>query len=274
MINRVVGVYFSPTEGTAKIIRRIASEIAQRMNDECIEEMQVSYIDFLHEPPADDQNYSRDDIVVVGMPAYNGRIPLPCIKMIQKMHGDGTLAVSVIDYGNSSYGDSLYELYSFLEDQGFEVVSAGAFVSEHVMFRRIAEDRPDMEDFKKIIEFSELTAKKLHRFCGTVIDELRSKPAPLDVRGSMPTKSPFRIPFHPTPNSKCTQCGECAKICPVGAIDPEDPSKVDGKKCIACTACISACPEGARGFHGPMCAASRIAFEKLYSKRKDPEWFL
>ena len=60
----------------------------------------------------------------------------------------------------------------------------------------------------------------------------------------------------------------------MGAINLRDVRKVDVRKCISCTACIRACPEGARDFHGPMCAASGLALEKLYSNRKDPEWFL
>lgn len=274
MISKVIGLYFSPSEGTEKLTKRITDEIADRMEDVCIDDLTVSYIDLLRHPFKVERTFDEDSIVVIGMPSFSGRIPLYCIKMIQKMKAHSTLAVCFVDYGNSSYGDSLYELYTFLGDQGFEVISAGAFISQHPMFRHIAAARPDVQDLSRLEEFCDLTAKKLHRFCGSVISELRGKPGPLTVKGSLPTRSPLRIPIHPTPNAQCIHCGECAKICPMGAIDPEDTSKVDGKKCISCTACIQACPEGARDFHGPMCAASRIALETLYSKRKDPEWFL
>ncbi|MDO4383929.1 MAG: 4Fe-4S binding protein [Eubacteriales bacterium] len=274
MIKKVVGLYFSPSGDTSKLTKRVAEELANRMNDTCIDDIGVSYIDLLRNPLMADENFDEETIVVVGMPAFNGRVPLPCVKMIQKMHGSHTLTVCVVDYGNSSYGDALYELYTFLEDQGFDVLSAGAFVSQHAIFKKIASCRPDLRDIQMVKEFCELTAKKLHRFCGSMIQELRPKVAPLDIKGSMPSKAPLRLPIHPTPNKHCIQCGECAKICPMGAINLRDVTKVDSRKCISCTACVRTCPVGARDFHGPMCAASGLALEKLYSKRKDPEWFL
>ena len=274
MINKVVGLYFSPSGDTARLTKRVAEEIATRMDDACIENLSVSYIDLLRNPLMEDCTFDEETIVIVGMPAFNGRVPLPCVKMIQKMHGAGTMTVCLVDYGNSSYGDALYELYTFMKDQGFSVLSAGAFVSQHVIFKKIAACRPDCRDIQKMKEFCELTSRKLHRFCGTMIQELRAKPAPLDIKGSIPNKAPLRLPLHPTPNKHCTNCGACAQICPMGAINLRDVRKVDVRKCISCTACIRVCPEGARDFHGPMCAASGMAMEKLYSKRKDPEWFL
>jgi ferredoxin len=274
MINKVVGLYFSPSGDTARLTKKIAEEIVVRMEENSVDEFTVQFIDLLRNPLLKGCEFDDETIVVVGMPAFNGRIPLPCVKMIQKMHGQHTMSVCVVDYGNSSYGDALYELYTFLEDQNFDVLSAGAFVSQHAIFKQIAAARPDFQDIQELKKFCELTARKLQRFCGTMIRDMRAKPAPLNIKGSMPSKAPLKLPLHPTPDKKCTNCGECAKICPMGAIDLHDASKVNAKKCIACTACVKACPNGSRDFHGPMCAASRIALEKLWSKRKDPEWFL
>lgn len=274
MIKRVVGIYFSPSGEVAKITKRITTEIAEQVSDMCIDTISSEFIDMLKQPPSDDLRFDEQTVAIIGMPAYNGRIPLPCVKMMQKLHGNDTLSIALVSYGNSTYGDSLYELYSFAEDQGFQVISAGAFVVQHPMFGKIAASRPDANDLKKILEFCEISANKMKRFCTTEIGSLRAKPAPLEIKGSMPTKLPSRVPIHPTPNDFCIKCGKCAEICPVNAIDLNDPTKVDSKKCISCTACIRACEQEARGFRGPMCAASRIAFEMLYSKRKDPEWFI
>ncbi len=44
---------------------------------------------------------------------------------------------------------------------------------------------------------------------------------------------------------RCTQCGACVIICPVGALVMERPEmkvKFVGEKCIVCEHCIKACP--------------------------------
>ena len=44
----------------------------------------------------------------------------------------------------------------------------------------------------------------------------------------------------------CRMCGECWKICPAGAITPEEkPLRFDYDRCIRCYCCIEVCPFGA-----------------------------
>lgn len=43
----------------------------------------------------------------------------------------------------------------------------------------------------------------------------------------------------------CTQCGECAAVCPVDAITETDGVyRIDEDVCIGCHACVKACPHG------------------------------
>jgi ferredoxin len=44
---------------------------------------------------------------------------------------------------------------------------------------------------------------------------------------------------------RCTQCGACVVICPVGALAMERPEmkvKFAGEKCIVCEHCLKSCP--------------------------------
>jgi predicted Fe-Mo cluster-binding NifX family protein/ferredoxin len=46
-------------------------------------------------------------------------------------------------------------------------------------------------------------------------------------------------------SEKCTGCGICINVCPVGAISMHKYAVVNPKLCIACGACVSACPNSA-----------------------------
>jgi len=59
----------------------------------------------------------------------------------------------------------------------------------------------------------------------------------------------------------CNGCGECVKICPVGAITmQEDKAKIDPFQCIGCGACIPVCPQEAIDFKN---STSRQLFAHL-----------
>ena len=74
--------------------------------------------------------------------------------------------------------------------------------------------------------------------------------------------------------TKCTQCGECARICSMGAIDTTDYQKITGK-CIKCGACIKRCPQGAKYFDDPQYLSHlKLLEDKFSGKRCEPELFI
>ncbi len=66
-----------------------------------------------------------------------------------------------------------------------------------------------------------------------------------------PKKSAINlIPHFPDPGvfelKVCTQCGECAAVCPTGAIKINERGAyyVEYSECILCEECVPVCPEG------------------------------
>ena len=78
MINKVVGLYFSPSGDTARLTKRVAEEIAARMDDACIENLSVSYIDLLRNPLMEDCTFDEETIVVMDSGVYRTGAPALC----------------------------------------------------------------------------------------------------------------------------------------------------------------------------------------------------
>ncbi len=61
--------------------------------------------------------------------------------------------------------------------------------------------------------------------------------AMLRIEGRFPSPGDYQIHF-------CDQCGECAEVCPVEAIDLVDGIyQINEEECIACHECVEACPQ-------------------------------
>ncbi len=276
MIKSVAGIYFSPSGEAAKITKKISKVIRDSVDQNLIEDVKCSYEDMLRKGSNQTSGMEFDPgtVVVIGAPAVSGRLPTPFVERLKKNRGNGAFAVILVTYGNNNYGNALYEMNSLAEEAGFNVTSAAAFAIGNAIFGTSKGKKRYREDIEKIIEFAKISANKIKRFSGTSIDEMKVKPAPLDIKGQMPSGKSLRIPIHPSANSLCINCGRCIRICPVGAIDKSDPTNMDIKKCISCAACVSVCEQDARGFSGPIYAASKLAYEIFTKKKRETEWFI
>ena len=57
---------------------------------------------------------------------------------------------------------ALLELKTLLEENGFFVIGAAAFITRHSIFPQVATDRPDENDLALIRDFTRRCAEKLH----------------------------------------------------------------------------------------------------------------
>lgn len=255
--NIICRAYFSPHGTTKAIMEDIVSSFHG-----------IQLIcDLMKDNDHDKVKLSSQDILLAGIPVYAGRIPKICRKRLLQFQGDKTPAIIFVNYGNRDYEDALLELKDILTKQGFKVIIAAAFVSEHAIFPSVAHDRPNEEDKKRIQEFTSIAKMILANLSENYTTTLA-------VPGNSPYKKAGKVPLIPSVSDACTACGTCAKVCPSKAISLKHPQKTNRWKCIACTACIYVCPNHARSFQGKLYEQAKDSFENKYQAVKKPEIFM
>lgn len=211
--------------------------------------------------------------VVIGVPVYGGRVPQAALDYLEQLDGNGQPVILVAVYGNRHYDDALLELRDTLAARNFRPVAAAAFVGEHSFCTEeypTAAERPDEEDLAAAKAFGKRVRQLLDQ-----AEDLDGIAEP-EIPGDRPYKGRKPLPAGgPTTNPElCTNCGRCASVCPVGAIDPKTPTLTDGDACTYCCACIKACPVGARSVNGSPMGGVPAKLAVACAERREPETFL
>lgn len=252
---KIYKISFSPTGGTEKVAALLTSALGG----------EITEVD-LTDSKADYQNVvlAKDDIAVIAVPSYGGRVPAVATERLTMIQGNGACAILVCVYGNRAYEDTLVELYDATKQSGFRVVAAIAAIAEHSIARQFATGRPDAQDSQQLSLFAKKIMEKI-----SVGDY--KEPA---IPGNRPYKKAGGVKMVPKTTKECVQCGVCAKKCPVQAIDINNPQKVDSDACISCMRCVSVCPHSARKLNPVMLSAAGLALKKVCSERKECQLFL
>ena len=249
----VFKITFSPTGGTQKVADILAAELAQTSKT-------VDLLDDVRET-----SFSTEDICVIAMPAFGGRVPSVCEQRMEKLRGNGAKAILVAVFGNRAIDDTLLEMKELALAAGFVPAAGIEAVAEHSILRKFGTGRPDAEDTARLQSFAQKIKEVL---------ESGNISADLSVSGNTPHKERSNGPMKPYGGGTCNSCGLCVWRCPVRAIPADDPKSVDKEKCISCLHCIAVCPRAARHLDPELLAASEEKMAPLLSGRKENKLYL
>ena len=266
-LNTVKLVYFSPTRTTTQILESIADSLGAET---------VQHLD-LTLPEADTSRFEeiRDDFVVLGAPVYEGRVAKTAVSRLQRLRADKIPAAVVVVYGNRAFEDALLELSDLAENLGFIPIAGGAFIGEHSFAtenRPIANGRPDSSDIVKARDFGTKIRSKMENL--ESIDDVSRVAVPGNIPYIDRDRSALADKAAKTLEEKCTLCGDCESLCPVGAITVGDAVVTDELACILCNACVKNCPAGARVIDDSMINKIVDWVSKHSQARQEPEIFM
>ena len=271
MNKTINAMYFSATDTTKKVVSEIAMKIAMNFNQEIINDIDFTLPGSRIKPVS----FSEEDVVIIGVPVYAGRVPNVLLNYLNSIIGNGALAIPVVVYGNRNYDDAIIELKDILEFNGFQVIAAGTFIGEHSFSITLAKNRPDEKDMAIVDDFANQIYTKIAN---------QTEIQTVAVNGNQPYRkyympknkdgSPVDIrKVAPKTNGNCVDCKLCVNVCPMGSIDADDVSKLNGI-CIKCGACIKKCPTQAKYYDDKDYLRHKLELEIEFTTRREPELFI
>ena len=221
-------IYFSPTGGTKKV----ATIVAKGM------QLESEEINLMKEPDKITKvKFEKEDLCLVAVPSYGGRIPSVVTDMFRNVKADGTKAILAAVFGNRAIDDTLLELQDVLEASGFVCIAGMEAVAEHSLMHQFGTGRPDQQDEKELLEFA---AKILQN------SETQRTPA-------FPGNRPYRE---------------------YNGVPLTNPKMTDKDKCISCMHCVAVCPKKARNYSKFVSFIAGRKMKKVCSDRKENKLYL
>jgi len=268
-IESVKLVYFSPTGTTEKIVEGVARGI----NYSSLERVDIT------KPGNRKQRLvtSEDELLIIGVPVYFGRVQVNAIEWLNTVKGCDTPTVCIVVYGNREYDDALLELKETMIGRGCTPIACAAYIGEHSFSNPqtpIATGRPDAADIVHAESFGEKIRDKMLSVASIDFIKEISVPGKFPYQDTTESRERLSVVDMIAVDSNCMQCGECAQICPVSAIDFENSSSVDKGKCILCHACIKHCLTNARTVKDDMIKNIALRLSGALQARKEPVLFL
>lgn len=266
-IKKVIGLYFSPTTNTKNVVINVVTSISKKLN------IDANYIDITLDRSST-HIISNDELLVIGLPTYAGRIPNKIEPYIrQNIKGNTSQCVVITTYGNRSQDESAKELSKLMIDNNFVIKACFSICTEHA-FACIGTDRPNETDYSEIEQYTQKTVSLLNKNTMFNLEELfgNSEVGPYYVPKNIKGEPVNFLKAKPvTDTSLCDACGTCKKVCPMHNYD-ESYIEASGV-CIKCQACIKYCPKKAKKFIDENFLSHKMMLENNYGKVKGKNYF-
>lgn len=190
---------------------------------------------------SDDVELRDDEAVGVVCPVYFGALPAPVAALLDRVEVVAPYKFLVLTCGNTP-------AFAVNDRHGWDYVASLRMVDNYFPMFDVAKQVRD------------LPSKRVDERLERIVDDIRSRvrycEAPTfygRVAGwymRMFPLSPKAYKRFYFDGDKCTGCGMCVKLCPIGNIVMTGPRPEIGERCLTCGACYHNCPSAAIRYRG------------------------
>lgn len=259
---KVAMIIFSPTGNTLKAGKMLEKSLSEKGIETQI--INITRTQIFKQNTIDSflkQEVKEHDLLCIGSPVYAHHLHYNVKEIIKSLpkpgKGWGSLAVPFVTYGGVNSGVALKEAAHLLKKTKRIVISGMKLNAAHCLTKTSKittkinegmpgdEARPVIEELaNKIIQYERLNSGEYV----DVSEELNYQALKVRIKASLIFREKFwQTHIYPRivyTHDKCTNCGACAKICPVQRLIINDrgleiPEGSPG--CIHCGSCIRYC---------------------------------
>lgn len=182
-----------------------------------------------------------DEAIGVVCPVYFGALPAPVAALLDRVELEAPYKFLTLTCGNTP-------AFAVNDRHGWDYVASLRMVDNYFPMFDVAK------------QVRELPAKHVDERLGRVVDDVRSCARHHEVPtfyGRIAGWYMRMFPLSPEAYKrfyfdvdKCTGCGTCVKLCPIGNIAMNGLYPEIGERCLTCGACYHNCPSAAIRYRG------------------------
>ena len=180
-------------------------------------------------------------------------------------------AAVFVTWGGVISGLALWQMASALTAKGYTIVGAAKVIGLHSMMWQesdpICAGRPNAADDDQIAAWGRRLAADGH--APLSLDALRYQGEAVEKSALEGMQKPWAFVPKSVDSERCSECGTCESVCPVGAISLA-PRPVFSDNCFDCFNCIRECPEEAISPAAPLAKISEKIRQKVKTLDERP----